>query len=232
MTRQSRRNRALCFLTSLGVITACAPGPSSNEPTVDALQSAIATREYWASDTERGQQAPNRESNFRVSFDANERTALVELALTGLGRGNRVAVVPAGVVTHDASRVEIARPDLGLGGWFASSEVGLEQGFTLSQRPVSPGPITTSEEDLVLELAVSQAHASLSGDSVQLPTVGGRPLAYDKVFVVDAEGEPVASRFEIGDHNRIRIVVDDRDATQEDDQRNYRKVRTPSPLPQ
>lgn len=61
------------------------------ESLADPLRSGIAAREYWATETERGLQAPNRENDFRIWFgtegvrvddrDAEERTPLVELAL-------------------------------------------------------------------------------------------------------------------------------------------------------
>src|SRR5262245_58558410 len=60
----------------------------------------IAEREYWASPSERGLQAPNRRHSLRTWFDGSgirvhDRTAdgsplLVELGLSRLGRGERL----------------------------------------------------------------------------------------------------------------------------------------------
>ncbi|MFO0690052.1 MAG: integrin alpha [Myxococcota bacterium] len=216
------------------------------EPRADRAPSrfaaALALREYWATDGGEGLQAPNRAQDLRSYFEAtgvriHARTAtesprLVELRMAGLGRGESMRPVGAGAVTHHEGRIEIARAELGLVEWFVNSEAGLEQGFTLAERPApdrSAAEAATRGErdrpvrephviesptpsDLVVELAVTGASAGLEGTEVVLATDAGRRLDYGKLAVVDAAGHRLAARFEVPRSDRIRIRVDDRDA--------------------
>jgi len=182
-------------------------------------QSHIAAREYWASETSRGLQAPNRKHGLRSYFKptgvrVHDRTAaagprLLVLELARLGRGDSFLPVAAGEVTHREGRVEITREDLGLIEWFVNTEAGLEQGFTLDH----PLAASTSVGALVLELSVSGARAALRGDEVRLATEAGKNLAYGKLVAEDANGRRLASHFEVPESDQIRLVVDDRDAS-------------------
>jgi hypothetical protein len=173
-------------------------------------QQGLAEREYHASENGEGLQAPNRRHNFRTYFEASgirvhDRVAagspeLLGLSLVGLGRGDVLASVAPGVVTSKGARVEIQRP--GLVEWYANSPAGLEQGFTLSERPDGEGA-------LALELAVQHASASLRGEQVILATPAGRRLAYGKLEVTDATGATVAARFEVPEPGRVRLVMAD-----------------------
>ncbi|MBK7952130.1 MAG: FG-GAP repeat protein [Deltaproteobacteria bacterium] len=226
-------------------IAPASPGPDL----IERAQSHLAQREYWASATDEGLQAPNRAHDLRSYFgargvsvedrDATERTPLVALSLVGLGRQASLSRVPAGeVVDVGEGRVEIRRASIGLVEWFENSSAGLEQGFTLLERPrlsstkkpgvasrgaISPGIESpgiepsavepTTGDDLVVELSISGAHATLAGDRVRLATASGRSLDYGKLVVVDANEIALASRFEVPSEDRVRIVVDDREAT-------------------
>jgi hypothetical protein len=96
---------------------------------LEGAQRHIEEREYWASDSREGLQAPNRNKNFRTYFEASgirvhDRTAigspeLLELSVVGLGRGDALAPVMSGVVTSEGARVEIRRP--GLVEWYTNS---------------------------------------------------------------------------------------------------------------
>jgi hypothetical protein len=173
-------------------------------------QEHIAEREYRASATEGGLQAPNRAHGLRTWFEptgirVHARTAagspaLVALRLAGVGRADSLAAVAAGQVTSAESRVEIRRPNLVE--WYVNAPAGLEQGFTLDERPRGEGA-------LVFELAVSQARASLRGDVVVLATEAGRRLRYGALAARDASGRELAARFEVAAADRIRLVVDD-----------------------
>jgi len=135
-------------------------------------QQQIAEREYHASENGEGLQAPNRAHNLRTYFETtgirvHDRTAggspeLRRLSLSGVGRGDRVVPAEAGadVVAHD-NRVEIAHA--GLLEWYVNSPEGLEQGFTLDERPAADGA-------LVLELAVAGAQPARRGDAVVFET--------------------------------------------------------------
>jgi hypothetical protein len=209
----------LVFLFAVSGISSCSSAP---ELTADAAlpendpgwlaraQQGLAEREYQVSENGEGLQAPNRRHNLRTYFEPSgirvlDRTAagspvLLGLSLVGLGRGEALTPVAPGEVTSEGARVEIRRPDLVE--WYANSAAGLEQGFTLSERPDGEGA-------LALELAVEQASASLRGERVILTTAVGRRLAYGKLEVVDATGATVAARLEVPDPLRVRLVVAD-----------------------
>jgi hypothetical protein len=176
----------LCLQRFLAVAACLASGSahSGREPITAAswlarAQQQIAAREYSASENGDGLQAPNRAQNLRIYFEPNgirvhDRTAsgrpeLLRLSLAGVGRGDSLAAVGPGQppLAHE-SRVEIRRP--GLVEWYVNSPEGLEQGFTLSERPSGDGP-------LALELAVAGVHLSQVGDAIVF-AAGPRKLRY------------------------------------------------------
>jgi len=187
-------------------------------------ESQLAAREYWASKTDLGLQAPNRRHDMRTYFEptgvrvhgrtTSEASELLKLSLVGLGRGETLAAIGAGheIVAHQ-SRVEIDRPDLGLVEWYENSEQGLEHGFILAAPPSATQLHSARPGALVFELRVTGAQATLFGESVVLTSEAGRKLDYGKLAVVDAMGERLAARFEVPRTDRIRLVVDDRGAT-------------------
>jgi hypothetical protein len=172
----------------------------------------IEAREYHASRTDRGLQAPNRAHALRTWFtptgiQLQEReagTELLGLQLNGRRPRHELAPVAAGQVSSAGARVEIARA--GLLEWFENSHEGLEHGFTLAQRPAGDG-------DLVLELALENGSARLRGDDVVLTAETGRKLGYAHLAARDAAGRALASRFEIADTGRVRIAVADAGAS-------------------
>jgi hypothetical protein len=161
--------------------TASAAGPSAGAnpaPSPDWLtraQRSLAAKEYEASPNARGLQAPNRAHDLRTYFDptgirVHDRTAprspeLLALTLSGVGRGASLAAVAPGAVVHEGARVEIRRE--GFVEWYENSPSGLEQGFTLAERPAGEGP-------LVVELALRGASASVRGDGLVFATRAGR----------------------------------------------------------
>jgi hypothetical protein len=125
----------------------------------------------------------------------------VRLSLAGVGRGEVLSKVEAGeeVVAREG-RVEIRRP--GLVEWYVNSEAGLEQGFTLSERPNGEGA-------LVVELALAGAKASRRGEAVAFATGAGRTLDYGALAALDANGGSLPARFAVASTDRVRIIVDD-----------------------
>jgi hypothetical protein len=173
----------------------------------------IAEREYRASANDAGLQAPNRRHNLRSYFEptgiqVHDRTApgeprLLGLELVGLGRERPLPAIAPGRVVSDGAKVEIRRP--GLVEWYLNLPEGLEQGFTLAQRPSGEGP-------LVLELALAASEAVLSGDELRIRTHTGRWLSYGSLAAIDANGAAVPARLEIPAPGRVALVVDDREA--------------------
>ena len=178
------------------------------------VQRTLAEHEYHASENGQGLQAPNRAHNLRTFFEPtgirlHDRTALgspelAGLSLVGIGRGDALAPVESGTVTHAGARVEIQRP--GIIEWYKNSPLGLEQGFTLAAPMKGEGPV-------VLELAVEHAKASLRGQSIELITDAGRRLSYGKLIATDANGLTLAARLETPSPRRVQLIVDDIGAT-------------------
>ena len=143
-----------------------------------AIQRHLNDREYWASQSSQGLQAPNRRHNLRTYFGPSgiqlvDRTAegreeLVSLRVTRFGRDEALTTVGPGEVVTEEDRVEIRRP--GLVEWYVNLPEGLEQGFTLDTAPSGTGPV-------VVELAVSGGTVSLQGGqvTVELLTADGAP---------------------------------------------------------
>jgi len=99
------------------------------------MQRSIEAREYEASRTDRGLQAPNRNHGLRTYFGStgirvNDRSSqggdpeLLELRWTGVGRGSSLMAVPEGEVSHEGARVEIRRE--GMVEWYVNGPAGLE----------------------------------------------------------------------------------------------------------
>ncbi len=175
-----------------------------------SVQRGIAEKEYEASPTASGLQAPNRAHNLRTYFDATgirvvDRSEpgspeLLALRLVGWGRGESLELVAAGEVTSEGARVEIARP--GLVEWYLNSPAGLEQGFDVSRRPPGAGP-------LVLELSLDGARAALEGHHIVLTSATGRRLEYGHLVATDATGRSWPARLEVPAPNAIRIQIDE-----------------------
>lgn len=188
--------------------------PGTNETWWNLVQQKLADAEYRPSENERGLQAPNRAHNLRTYFGpsgirVHDRTEagspeLVSISLAGMGRDGLLTPVAAGTVDYEEARVEIQRS--GFTEWYENSAQGLEQGFTLTARPQGFGP-------LVLELAISSAQAVLHNQSIILTTDAGRELTYDGLMAQDATGKTFVSRLEVPEPNRIRLVIQDVEAT-------------------
>ncbi len=171
---------------------------------------AIAEAEYHATLAGNRYQAPNRAHGLRTYFgpegiDVVERTiqerpSLFHLSLSEMGRGEHMTPVGSGVLSAEGGRVEIRRPQLVE--WYENSVLGLEQGFTLEQRPDGEGL-------LILELELCSAEAVLRGESVLLTTECGRCLSYGSLFALDRGGDALPSHIEVPSTDRIRLVIDD-----------------------
>src|SRR5262245_18952650 len=208
--------RPLTGLLSLLVLTSCGLSDRTPVEVVDpsvpaGIQAQLAAREYRASENGQGLQAPNRAHNLRTYFDAQgirvvDRTVggspeLLQLSLSRVGREGALADVAAGTVVADENRVEIQRP--GLVEWFVNGPDGLEQGFTLAEKPDGDG-------ELRLELALAGAQATQRGDEQLIfETEAGRKLAYGKLAAWDAHGTPLAAELALADAHPIALSVDD-----------------------
>jgi hypothetical protein len=212
-------SRALELLLALGLASACSTAtrppvsaPAQSPGWLSSARQHIAEREYRASADREGLQAPNRAHHLRIHFsstgiavhDRVAGTPLFSLAVSSIGRGTRLARVAPGTVVSEGTRIEIRRP--GLIEWYENSPAGLEQGFTLAQRPIG-------EDALAIELALSGATATLRGGQPVFVTTQGRQLSYGKLAAFDARGRALPSRFELSSPSTVRLSVDDRAAS-------------------
>jgi hypothetical protein len=170
----------------------------------------LTEKEYEASRSAAGLQAPNRAHDLRTYFEptgirlvdrtAEESAELLALRVTGWGRCDRIAALEPGEVTSAGRRVEIRRACLVE--WYENSAAGLEQGFTLPAAPAGAGP-------LVVELSVGGARVSPQGDGLALTAPSGRRLEYGKLAAYDAAGTRLPARLEAGEEGVVRIAVED-----------------------
>jgi FG-GAP repeat/FlgD Ig-like domain/FG-GAP-like repeat len=185
------------------------------------VQSAIARLEYepQVGPGGVGIEAPNRAHDFRVTFGPggveiaprrSESAGDWRLAwrLSSWGRpGHRMAAGSGTVVpTADGSRVVYARGELVE--WYENTADGLEQGFTIPDRP--PG-----EGTLHLEGRIDGGlRPALAGDGAIefFSDAHACVLRYGKLQVWDAVGRDIPSRLALSGE-RLSIVIEDDAAT-------------------
>ena len=167
--------------------------------------------------------APNRAHDFRAKIgpaglevtprlhraDALGGTWRLELSLSTLGRGKqRTEIGPTPVEQH-SDRVVLRRERLHE--WYANDERGLEHGFIVESR-IEPAD---SDSPLTLELTLGGdlgAYLSDNAREVLFRDGTGRAvLRYGSLFVQDATGAEIASRFDLSGRSLL-IRVEDRNA--------------------
>jgi len=132
----------------------------------------------------------------------------VTFHLTGFGYGDRLHQPAPARVTGSGNRVEFLRGDLAE--WYVNGPQGLEQGFTLVQRPATD----QDGEPLVIALGVSGGllpAQKTGGGPVLFASDHGVVLRYAGLKAVDARGRVLPSRLAVRDRE-IRLLVEDRDA--------------------
>jgi len=203
------------LLSSASVVHAASDATQDSSWLADA-QRELAQREYQASTTEVGLQAPNRAQGFRTYFDRNgiklvERSAgdapLAAIVLAGVGReqGHRVEAssAPALVeVASDASRVTLRSH--GISARYDNRPSGLHQTIMLKRQPSGTGPLSVALDITDADLEVDAGVALLNSPVTT--------LRLDAVTAQDARGQalPVTLEAESG---RLLLTVDDRGAT-------------------
>ncbi len=124
------------------------------------------------------------------------------LSAPAIGRGGELApVARLGAVVLQGSSVALAAP--AVSEWFTNGPHGLEQGFTIRERPAGSGPLKISQ--VVSGNAVGNLDAR--GQAVTFVSAAG-VLLYDHLIVTDAVGRRVPARLSFGG-GRLTITVDD-----------------------
>ncbi len=201
---------------SLGGIAPAARAAGADEAWWRTVSAGLQRQEYDATLGERGLQAPNRAQNLRTLFGPRgieiEPRAMGEATPTwrfgwetaGLGRPGRMAEAGPAVLEHEASRVTYVR--LGWSEWYENTEEGLEQGFTVSDRPDGEGllRITGALRD--------KLRGEIEDGAVDFFDAHGAPvLRYAKLAAYDAEGRTLPSRLAL-EGTTIALEIDDRGA--------------------
>ncbi len=117
------------------------------------------------------------------------------LKLRGVGYGERVSAAPAGSPRTNGNRIEIPRGMLTE--WYVNTREGIEQGFTLRERPDAG---FGTEPLRVVMTVTGELRARLEGDGQAVSLVrrdGGQALRYDHLAAYDATGRELPSRMEV-----------------------------------
>jgi hypothetical protein len=166
-----------------------------------------ADHSYWArhSATSRSVSLVNHAQGFTATLSDSgvglwAGTSTVGLSLTGVGRSDALRA-PARVAPS-ASQNVVTYEQPGLTSTYVNGPAGLEQTFTLAQRPTATGQVH-------IALAVRGSVPRLNGSTVQLPVAGGTGLTYGGLSVTDATGRVLSSSLQV---TAGRIVLEFADA--------------------
>jgi hypothetical protein len=166
---------------------------------------------YLATPAGDGFTTRNEGHGFRADYGPGGLTVVagdaeIGLRLAALGRGRSLQPVETVAPHARANRVEFAHA--GVTAWYANGPLGLQQGFTLEQRPAG-----ASDSRLALALQLSGPLAPrLDGGDVLLIAADGEPrLRYHGLTAIDAEGRTLPATLVLDDR-RLRLEVDDRGA--------------------
>jgi hypothetical protein len=183
------------------------------------VQTDLSQREYTVSQTDRGLQAPNRAQGFRTYF--REQGVAIEPRSAGhealawsftwqtaaWGRDEALCPVNAALINVDGARVGYTYAG-GLTEWYVNRTAGLEQGFTIAERPQGAGRLLI-EGELGDQLSCRAAPDGLAAEF--FAPSGARVLRYAELHVYDADGRELPAELAVlGPALQIRI--DDSDA--------------------
>jgi hypothetical protein len=136
-----------------------------------------------------------------------EDGASLRLAASHFGRLDSLVPVAAVAPQRSGGAAVYARPGSGYSEWYRSTERGIEQGFTIEQRPPGEGPLElrftvrgAGGESLAL-LATGEALRVVAGDATRLELAA--------LHAFDRDRAPLASWFATHGDESFSIVVDD-----------------------
>jgi hypothetical protein len=229
LRRSEVGNRGATLIdTSRAHARSCASPRVEAEWTAD-VASRIEHEEYRVSRTADGLQAPNRAQNLRTHFreggidvvprqsDDEAATWRLSWRTTRWGRANRSVDVARGSTEPSFEGERVTYAHGGIDEWYENRREGLEQGFTLHERPAGDGPLFVAGEfggGLIPRHAGGDVERALercehSGDAIDLVDErGALVLRYGGLRVWDANETPLRSRFEL-DGAEVAILVED-----------------------
>ena len=211
-----------CRLLLLGCLLLAGMGrplAAAGEAWSSRLVGAVRDAEYGFSRHGQAWTAPNRAQGLRSHIDDAGRWRLeprepagrmpwtAEVRLSAIGRGGVVGAIGPALSSATGHRLE--RRSRGLVEWFVNDRRGVEQGFTIEERPGAPDDSTALRLELLLGGTLVPG---LDGDAVVFAEATGRAvLRYGGLVAFDNRGRELAARFAL-EGRRLSIVVDDRDA--------------------
>lgn len=216
------------FLLALNMVFAQTPPSAAahaaaSSPLPAGLASAFEAARYRVnpSDSSREWRASNAAQSLDIRFApdqvslaphspaAGEPGWRLGLHLESVGYGAGQSTSSDGVVTARDNRVEIAHASPRVTEWYVNRQNGLEQGFTVFDRPEATGATAGALRVNLSTRGTLHAAVPTSGDAVSFATADGRKiLTYDHLAVTDRNARVVPSHFDVrGDV--IAIVIDD-----------------------
>ena len=159
--------------------------------------------------------------------DKRDEAWSMAFRLSAYGYGNEVVAAPP-IVSRKVkgNRIEYQRggqrSEVGgrtagspLVEWYENRSAGIEQGFTLNERPSRTNHVSTEELRVVLAVQ-GDLHAEVKqgGQAIELSGNDGKgALSYSKLVAFDADGKRLAARMEASaDGREIALVVVDQEA--------------------
>ena len=222
---------AALFMAGMAQAQSLSPAPSGNAkvsisslpPGAQAAISASVGRDqpaYQAQPGSRGYEISNARGDLGASFTPagvtfSRNGSTWRLALEGWGSGSKIEPALAAAPRSAANRIEYVRGPLTE--WYVNGPLGLEQGFTLNQRPAAPcrEHIKSGCSELTVALRLSgdlTAAADANQTGLTLTGRDGRArLRYTGLTARDADGKPLSARMEVAG-SRLLLKVDDRNA--------------------
>ncbi|KAA3664513.1 MAG: hypothetical protein DWQ04_05355 [Chloroflexi bacterium] len=160
------------------------------------VQQAAATPAFTASNSAQGWRTTFTPEGIQVEPTAVDADWQWGLQVAGYGYGDTLQPV-AGTPQMAADAATITYQwDNNLSEWWINDPAGLEQGFTLQQRPVG----VWYTMPLQIEMAVSGGLTPvLNNSGILFQNASGKTvLRYDRLYVVDATGQEIPARLTIG----------------------------------
>ena len=188
------------------------------------IESQIAAAEYQFTPVADGWAAPNRAQGWQTTFDPEGAQVNPvnggwswRLTLSGYGYGDNLRDLTGRedlAIQADKETVTYQWDPI-LSEWWINGTAGLEQGFTLQEKPVDGNhhSMDSGTEPLVIEMAASGSLTPVQGgEAIYFQDAGGATvLTYDKLYVLDANDKEIPARLQLAGRV-VQILVEDRDA--------------------
>lgn len=208
---------ALLSAPSRATDDATTPPAGLSTPDWTSFRSAFDASRHSIAMTDGEYRARNPGQRWATAFDGRGFMTIPDaknwswgLELESYGWGEERKCVPGSAsVIENGNRFAYVWDEV-ISEWYVNDTRGLEHGFTLEGRPnTASGPLTlllTVRGDL-------EAAISASGRDIRFLRDGARVVDYAGLVVIDAKGDEVPARFDSLSDGRLRLTVDDGDAS-------------------